>query len=187
MEMHCLPMSHKVITQANCFIPITNAQWEWHIEKMRLSTCAMNHSSLLKQMAQCFYWGPSLLGAELVRGRVCQRPSLSGAEMSRNQNLWRKWIKSEVSSKTKDQNREKRIRWKAYPAKKVVLCIKQQRGVSRQTVSETKVNLEVSYIRSRTWTGTFTTYPHHKSQGFLFVYNILNKDKIDETKHWSQT
>ena len=30
------------------------------------------------------YWGPSLLGAEFVRGRVCQGPSLSGAEMSRN-------------------------------------------------------------------------------------------------------
>ena len=29
-------------------------------------------------------WGPSLLGAEFVRGRVCQGPSLSGAEMSRN-------------------------------------------------------------------------------------------------------
>ena len=31
------------------------------------------------------YWGPSLLGAEFVRGRVCQGLSLSGAEMSRNQ------------------------------------------------------------------------------------------------------
>ena len=30
-------------------------------------------------------WGPSLLGAEFVRGRVCQGPSLLGAEMSRNQ------------------------------------------------------------------------------------------------------
>ena len=29
-------------------------------------------------------YGPSLLGAEFVRGRVCQGPSLSGAEMSRN-------------------------------------------------------------------------------------------------------
>ena len=29
-------------------------------------------------------WGPSLLGAEFVRGRVCLGPSLSGAEMSRN-------------------------------------------------------------------------------------------------------
>ena len=29
-------------------------------------------------------WGPSLLGAEFVRGRVCQGPSLLGAEMSRN-------------------------------------------------------------------------------------------------------
>ena len=28
MGMHCLPMSHKVITQANCFIPITHAQRE---------------------------------------------------------------------------------------------------------------------------------------------------------------
>ena len=30
-------------------------------------------------------WGPSLLGAEFVRGRVCHGPSLLGAEMSRNQ------------------------------------------------------------------------------------------------------
>ena len=29
-------------------------------------------------------WVPSLLGAEFVRGRVCQGPSLLGAEMSRN-------------------------------------------------------------------------------------------------------
>ena len=29
-------------------------------------------------------WGPSLLGAEFVRGRVCQGPSLLWAEMSRN-------------------------------------------------------------------------------------------------------
>ena len=28
--------------------------------------------------------GPSLLGAEFVRGRLCQGPSLLGAEMSRN-------------------------------------------------------------------------------------------------------
>ena len=47
MGMHCLPMSHKVFTQANC-------------------------------------WWSSLLGADFVRGRVCQGPSLSGAEMSRN-------------------------------------------------------------------------------------------------------
>ena len=26
MGMHCLPMSHKVITPTNCFIPITHAQ-----------------------------------------------------------------------------------------------------------------------------------------------------------------
>ena len=26
MGMQCLPLSHKVITQANCFIPITHAQ-----------------------------------------------------------------------------------------------------------------------------------------------------------------
>ena len=31
-----------------------------------------------------FLLGPSLLGAEFVRGRVCQGPSLSGAEMFRN-------------------------------------------------------------------------------------------------------
>ena len=55
-----------------------------HIENVRLSTCAMKQSSLLKQMAQCFYWGPTLLGAEFVRGRVCQGQSLSGAEMSQN-------------------------------------------------------------------------------------------------------
>ena len=30
-------------------------------------------------------WGPSLLGADFVRGRVCQGPTLLGAEMSRNQ------------------------------------------------------------------------------------------------------
>ena len=29
-------------------------------------------------------WGLNLLGAEFVRGRVCQGPSLLGAEMSRN-------------------------------------------------------------------------------------------------------
>ena len=34
-----------------------------------------------------FGWGPSLLGAEFVRGRVCQGPNLLGAEMSRNQKL----------------------------------------------------------------------------------------------------
>ena len=55
------------------------------MNKMRLSTCAMKKSGLLKQTAQYFYWGPSLLRAEFVRGRVCQGPSLSGAEMSRNQ------------------------------------------------------------------------------------------------------
>ena len=49
----------------------------------------MKQFSLLKQMAEYFYWGPSLLGAEFVRGRVCQGPSLSGAEMSRN--LWASW------------------------------------------------------------------------------------------------
>ena len=32
-------------------------------------------------------WGPSLLGAEFVRGRVCQGPNLLGAEMSRNPKL----------------------------------------------------------------------------------------------------
>ena len=32
--------------------------------------------------------GPSLLGAEFVRGRVCQGPSLLGAEMSRNPFLY---------------------------------------------------------------------------------------------------
>ena len=53
------------------------------MKKMRLSTRAMKQSGLLKQMAQYFYWGPNLLGAEFVRGRVCQGPSLSGAEMSR--------------------------------------------------------------------------------------------------------
>ena len=26
MGMHCLPVPYKVITQANCFIPITHAQ-----------------------------------------------------------------------------------------------------------------------------------------------------------------
>ena len=47
--------------------------------KKRLSTCATKQSSLLKLMRQCFYWG-----AEFARGPVCQGPSLSGAEMSRN-------------------------------------------------------------------------------------------------------
>ena len=28
MGTHCLPMSHKVITQANCFVPIAHAQRE---------------------------------------------------------------------------------------------------------------------------------------------------------------
>ena len=44
-----------------------------------------------------FGWGPSLygsnlvpqyMGAEFVRGRVCQGPSLLGAEMSRNRLLF---------------------------------------------------------------------------------------------------
>ena len=48
------------------------------------NTCNETLSRLLRQMAQCFYLGSSLLGAEFVRGRVCQGPSLSGAEMSRN-------------------------------------------------------------------------------------------------------
>ena len=34
--------------------------------------------------AQYLGWGPSLLGVEFVRGRVCQGPSLSGAKMSQN-------------------------------------------------------------------------------------------------------
>ena len=44
----------------------------------------MKEASLLKQMAQCFYLGPSLLGAEFVRGQVCQGPGLLGDEMSLN-------------------------------------------------------------------------------------------------------
>ena len=44
----------------------------------------MKQSSLLKQMAQYFGWGLSLLGAEFVRGQDCQGPSLSGVEMSWN-------------------------------------------------------------------------------------------------------
>ena len=51
----------------------------------------MKQSSLLKQMAQCFGWGPSLLGAEflgaeIVRGRVCQGPRRPGiAELIMNE------------------------------------------------------------------------------------------------------
>ena len=85
--MHCLPMTHKIIMQASVSYPLHthNGHDENEIlKKVRLSTCIMKQSSLLKQMAQYFYWGPSLLGAEFVRGRVCQGPSLSGAEMSRN-------------------------------------------------------------------------------------------------------
>ena len=37
-------------------------------------------------------WGPSLLGAEFVRGRVCQGPSLLGAEMSRNRQKYCRMI-----------------------------------------------------------------------------------------------
>ena len=43
--------------------------------KIQVRTLMYNEtSSLLKQlhMAEYFYWGPSLLGAEFVRGRVCQ-------------------------------------------------------------------------------------------------------------------
>ena len=42
---------------------------------MRLSTCAMKQSSLLKQFAQCFYAMPCLLGAEFVWGRDVQESS----------------------------------------------------------------------------------------------------------------
>ena len=85
--MHCLPMTHKIIMQAIVSYPLhTHNEHDENeiLKKMRLSTCIMKQFSLLKQMAQYFYWGPSLLGAEFVRGRVCQGPSLSGAEMSRN-------------------------------------------------------------------------------------------------------
>ena len=58
------------------------------LKKMRLSTCKMKQSSPLKQMAQYFYRGPNLLGAEFVRGRFFQGPSLSGAEMSRNLDIY---------------------------------------------------------------------------------------------------
>ena len=43
------------------------------LEKNRLSTCRKKQANLLKQMHNVW-----------VGGRVCQGPSLSGAEMSRN-------------------------------------------------------------------------------------------------------
>ena len=57
MGMHCLHMSHKVIIQANCFIPITHAQWEWKIGNNRLNTCTTKQSSLLKQMHNIWVGG----------------------------------------------------------------------------------------------------------------------------------
>ena len=51
--------------------------------KNRLSTSRMKQYSLLKQMHNIWV-GAELQGAEFDRGRVCQGPSLSGAEMSRN-------------------------------------------------------------------------------------------------------
>ena len=49
--------------------------------KNRLSTCRTKLSSFLKEIHNIW------VGAEFARGRVCQGPSLSGAEMSRNRPL----------------------------------------------------------------------------------------------------
>ena len=88
--MQCLPMTHTIIMQAIGSYPLhTHIEHDENeiLKKMRLSTYIMKQSSLLKQMAQYFYWGPSLLGAGFVKGRVCLGPSLSGAEMSWNRCL----------------------------------------------------------------------------------------------------
>ena len=48
------------------------------MKNIRLGTCRTKQTSLLKQKHNIG------LGAEFARGRVCQGPSLLGAEMSRN-------------------------------------------------------------------------------------------------------
>ena len=92
--------------------------------------------------------------------------------------------------KNKESKREKkRIRWKAYSAKKVVLCIKHQREVSldrlcrRLRVTSKAHAFEAEHERARLREECLS--PHHKSQGFLCLYNILNYDKIDRERSGS--
>ena len=76
--VHYLPLTtHKVITKTNCFILFTHAKWEWNIEKMRLSACNETIQPPEK-LAQCFYWGPSLLVVKFVRGQIGQGPRCPG-------------------------------------------------------------------------------------------------------------
>ena len=70
------------------FLMGTNVFNQWFACIMKLASL-MNHISVGGQVCRgriwsSNIWGPSLLGAEFVRGRVCQGPSLLGAEMSRN-------------------------------------------------------------------------------------------------------
>ena len=87
MGMHfCLcsiKSSHKLIVSYSLC-----TQNENEILKNEINnTCNETLSRLLRQMAQCFYLGSSLLGAEFVRGRVCQWLSLSGAEFVRGRDV----------------------------------------------------------------------------------------------------
>ena len=66
----------------------TNVFNQWFACIMKLASL-LNHISVGGRVCKGRIrspniWGPSLLGAEFVRGRVCQGPSLLGAEMSRN-------------------------------------------------------------------------------------------------------
>ena len=65
--MHCMPMSHKVITHANCFIPITQAQYnETEILKNEIKYMFNETIQPPETNGTMF-----LLGAEFTRGRVC--------------------------------------------------------------------------------------------------------------------
>ena len=80
MGMHCLSMSYKVITQTNCFIPFKHAQWEWKIGKKLIKHMKNETIQPPETNAQYLGWGPSLLGAEFVRGRVWQGPRCPGID-----------------------------------------------------------------------------------------------------------
>ena len=83
--MHCLPMSHKVIKQANCLHTHYTRIMRMKYWKNEIKHTCNETIQPPETNGTIIYWGPTLLGAEFVRGRLCQGPSLSGAEMSRNQ------------------------------------------------------------------------------------------------------
>ena len=78
--MHCLPVC-PINSSLKLIVSYPLLIMRIKIGKNRLSTCRTKQSSPLKQMHN-IWLGASLLGAEFVRGPVCQGPSLSGAEMT---------------------------------------------------------------------------------------------------------